>query len=513
MLMNPGASPHRGTVDVRQLDPITARFGKQSGDQGADLAGPENQYAMHGPLFKKARILPAKRRERQRHLEGPPGGAAQVPGCREKRDKINDMRSPQTTSWHSASWQTRPAQQQPVYSDPRSLERVVAQIARLPPIVVSWEIEALRERLAAAQRGEAFLLQGGDCAEGFEECESDQIAKKLKILLQMSLVLLHGLKKPIIRVGRIAGQYAKPRSADTETRNGVTLPSYRGDLVNRPEFTAEAREPDPELLLRGYERAALTLNFVRALVEGGFADLHHPNYWDLGFVHHSTLKEAYERIVRSIGDALDFFEGISGRQVHEARLVDFYASHEGLHLHYEQAQTRFIPRQNRWYNLSTHMPWIGMRTAGLEGAHVEYFRGISNPIAVKVGPAMDAAWLQGLVTTLNPQNQPGRLTFIHRFGVKDVAAALPKAIEAVRQTGQTVLWVCDPMHGNTETTTGGIKTRRFENILKELDLAFRIHAELGSYLGGVHIELTGEDVTECTGGGPGLPPADPPRAY
>jgi len=252
---------------------------------------------------------------------------------------------------------------------------------------------------------------------------------------------------------------------------------------------------------------------VRALVEGGFADLHHPEYWDLGFVHQAPLKDAYQRIVSSIGDALDFFEGISGRQVHEATLVDFYASHEGLHLHYEQAQTRFNTRQNRWYNLSTHLPWIGMRTAGLEGAHVEYFRGISNPIAVKVGSAMDAAWLQGLVTALNPQNQPGRLTFIHRFGAKELAAALPKAIEAVRQTGQTVLWVCDPMHGNTETTTGGIKTRRFENILKELDLAFRIHGELGSYLGGVHIELTGDDVTECTGGARGLTDQDLQRAY
>jgi 3-deoxy-7-phosphoheptulonate synthase len=423
------------------------------------------------------------------------------------------MRSPDTVSWHSASWQAKAAQQQPTYADRSALERVVAQLARLPPIVVSWEIEALRERLAAAQRGEAFLLQGGDCAETFADCESDTIAKKLKILLQMSLVLLHGLKKPIIRVGRMAGQYAKPRSVDTETRDDVVLPSYRGDLVNRPEFTAEARAADPELLLRGYERAALTLNFVRALVDGGFADLHHPEYWDLGFVKHAPLKDAYQRIVESIGDALDFFEGISGRAVHEATLVDFYASHEGLHLLYEQAQTRFIARQNRWYNLSTHLPWIGMRTAQLEGAHVEYFRGISNPIAVKIGSAMDAAWLQGLVTTLNPHNQPGRLTLIHRFGVKEVETALPRAIAAVRQTGQTVLWVCDPMHGNTETTTGGLKTRRFENILRELELAFRIHADMDSWLGGVHIELTGDDVTECTGGARGLTDADLKRAY
>jgi 3-deoxy-7-phosphoheptulonate synthase len=423
------------------------------------------------------------------------------------------MRSPVTTPWHPAGWQAKPAQQQPKYKDTAALDHVVAQLSKLPPIVVSWEIEALRERLAAAQRGQAFLLQGGDCAETFADCESDQIAKRLKILLQMSLVLLHGLKKPIIRVGRMAGQYAKPRSADTETRNGVTLPSYRGDLVNRPEFTAEAREPDPELLLRGYERAALTLNFVRALVDGGFADLHHPEYWDLGFVDHSPLKDTYERIAASIADALDFFEGMSGRRVHEATHAEFYASHEGLHLLYEQAQTRFIPRQQRWYNLSTHMPWIGMRTAQLDGAHVEYFRGIANPIAVKIGAAMDASWLQGLVTTLNPQNQPGRLTFIHRFGARDIEKHLPKAIEAVRQTGQQVLWVCDPMHGNTETSTGGLKTRRFENIQRELELAFEIHAACGSHLGGVHIELTGDDVTECTGGARGLTDADLQRAY
>ena len=423
------------------------------------------------------------------------------------------MRSPETTSWHPASWQGKPALQQPLYDDPLALEQVVAELSRLPPIVVSWEIEALRERLAAAQRGQAFLLQGGDCAETFADCESDSIAKKLKILLQMSLVLLQGLKRPIIRVGRMAGQYAKPRSADSESRDGVTLPSFRGDLVNRPEFTAEARRADPQLLLRGYERAALTLNFVRALVDGGFADLHHPEYWDLGFVKHAPLKDAYQRIVQSIGDALDFFEGISGTAVHEATLVDFYASHEGLHLLYEQAQTRFIPRQNRWYNLSTHLPWIGMRTARLDGAHLEYFRGISNPIGVKVSAGMDGAWLQGVIATLNPQNIPGRLTLIHRFGAKDIASALPKAIEAVRQSGQTVLWVCDPMHGNTETTTGGLKTRRFENILKELDLAFTIHAEMGSHLGGVHIELTGDDVTECTGGARGLTDADLARAY
>jgi 3-deoxy-7-phosphoheptulonate synthase len=423
------------------------------------------------------------------------------------------MRSTDSNSWHPASWQSRKAAQQPIYDDPEALAKVVAELARLPPIVVSWEVENLRERLAAVQRGEGFLLQGGDCAESFVECESDRIAKQLKVLLQMSLVLLSGMKRPVVRVGRMAGQYAKPRSADTETREGVTLPAYRGDLVNRPEFNPQARRADPQLLLRGYERAALTLNFVRALVDGGFADLHHPEYWDLGFVRHAQLREAYERTARSIGDALDFFESLSGKRVHEATRVDFFASHEGLHLLYEQAQTRYIARQNRWYNLSTHMPWIGMRTAQVEGSHVEYFRGIANPIGIKIGAAMSAQWLQELVTALNPQNQPGRLTLIHRYGAKDIEKSLPAAIEAVQRTGHTVLWCCDPMHGNTETSTGGFKTRRFENILKELDLAFRIHAEHGSYLGGAHIELTGEDVTECTGGARGLTDSDLQRAY
>jgi 3-deoxy-7-phosphoheptulonate synthase len=417
------------------------------------------------------------------------------------------------TNWHPASWQSRPAAQQPRYADPVALERAVAAMSKLPPLVVSWEVEALRAKLALAQRGEQFLLQGGDCAESFEDCESDNIARRLKILLQMSLVLLQGLKKPVIRVGRFAGQYAKPRSTDTETRDGVTLPCYRGDNVNHPGFTAAEREPDPELLLRGYERSALTLNFVRALIDGGFADLHHPEYWDLGFLRHSPLGGAYQKIVDSIAESLEFFESMSGQRVHAATRGDFYTSHEGLHLYSEQAQTRYIARQQRWYNLSTHMPWIGMRTAALDGAHIEYFRGIANPIGVKVGSAMDAEWLQQLVAVLNPQNLPGRLTLIHRFGVKEIEQRLPAMIQAVRATGSQVLWICDPMHGNTETTAGGIKTRRFENILAEVEASFRIHAECGSMLGGVHIELTGEDVTECIGGARGLAEADLARAY
>ncbi len=419
----------------------------------------------------------------------------------------------ETSGWAPDSWQRLPALQQPQYADAARLARVLDELARLPPIVVSWEVDQLKDELAAAQRGERFLLQGGDCAEGFSDCDSDTIARKLKILLQMSVVLLHGLKKPVIRVGRIAGQFTKPRSADVETRDGVTLPSYRGDLVNRAAFTASDREPDPELLLRGYERAALTLNFVRALVDGGFADMHHPEYWDLGFLQHAKLKDAYRKIIDSISDSLDFYAAISGSPVHEASQVRFYSSHEGLHLLYEQAQTRYLKRRQRWYNLSTHMPWIGMRTAIPGGAHVEYFRGIANPIGIKVGEGMDAATLGELVRILNPDDEPGRLTLIHRLGANRIEGALPALLRAVRESGRKVLWVCDPMHGNTETTPQGVKTRRFENILSEVESAFRIHQDGGSVLGGVHFELTGDDVTECTGGARGLSNSDLARAY
>ena len=415
--------------------------------------------------------------------------------------------------WSPTSWQRKTTLQQPVYRDPGALERAVLALSRLPPIVVSWEVDELHRHLAAAQRGESFILQGGDCAESLDNCSSERVVEQLKILLQMSLVLVHGLKKPIVRVGRMAGQYAKPRSADLETQNGVTLPSYRGDIVNRAPFDAVSREPDPELLLRGYERAALSLNFVRALIDGGFADLHHPEYWDLEFMRHSPKYEEYKRIVESLGDSLNFFESLTGRPVHDAQRVNFYASHEGLHLHYEQAQTRFIQRTGRWYNLSTHLPWIGVRTAGLSNGHIEYFRGIANPVAVKVGPNADAAYLRDLTRALNPDALPGRLTLIHRLGAGQIEATLPRLIRAVRAAGAEVLWICDPMHGNTESTASGLKTRRFDNILAELEAAFRIHAAEGSHLGGVHLELTGDNVTECTGGARGLSDGDLARAY
>jgi 3-deoxy-7-phosphoheptulonate synthase len=415
--------------------------------------------------------------------------------------------------WTPTSWTRVPAKQLPTYPDQVALEEAVRRLSQLPPLVTSWEVERLKKQLGEASTGRRFLLQGGACAESFDHCRPEVITNKLKILLQMSLVLSYGLKRRITRVGRFAGQYAKPRSADTETRDGVTLPSYRGDLINRPGFTESERIPDPDLLLRGYEHSALTLNFIRALVEGGFADLHHPEYWDLDFVSHSPRAAEYQKMVSSIADSLRFVESLTGTQAGEIGRVDFFTSHEGLHLPYEQAQTRQVPRRVGWYNLSTHLPWIGMRTAEVGGAHVEYFRGISNPIGIKIGPTMTPEWLSDLLEVLDPELEPGRITLIHRFGHDRISRSLPPLIAAVRDAGRRVLWCCDPMHGNTETTSNGLKTRRFENILSELEQAFEIHASEGSFLGGVHFELSGDNVTECIGGARGLSEVDLSRAY
>lgn len=406
--------------------------------------------------------------------------------------------------WSPTSWQNKVAKQQPTYLDPVEAERVVGELSRLPPLVTSWEIESLKKQLAEAEAGKRFLLMGGDCAEVFEECESTVIANKLKILLQMSLLLIHGGKRRVTRVGRFAGQYAKPRSEDMETVGGITLPSYRGDLINGVEFTPESRRHDPNRLLRGYERAALTLNFIRSLVDGGFADLHHPEYWDLGWVRHSPQAREYQGMVESIGESLRFMETLAGRQAGEINRVDFFSSHEGLHLLYEQAQTRKVPHRQGWYNLSAHMPWIGLRTIDLDGAHLEYFRGIQNPIGVKIGPGVTPDILMAMIEKLNPYNEPGRLTLIHRFSVEKIAKGLPPLLEVVKRSRKRVVWCCDPMHGNTTKTSEGIKTRRFDHILGELEQAFDLHQEAGTYLGGVHIELTGDNVTECTGGARGL---------
>jgi 3-deoxy-7-phosphoheptulonate synthase len=419
---------------------------------------------------------------------------------------------PEALDWSPDSWQRREALQQPSYGDAAELAEASAHLSRLPPLVTSWEVLALKQALAEAQDGHRFVLQGGDCAESFNDCTSPIISNRLKVLLQMSLVLVHGLKKPVLRVGRFAGQYAKPRSTDNETRDGVTLPSFRGDLVNGQAFTPEARRADPQRLIQAHAHSALTMNFVRALIDGGFADLHHPEYWDLAWVESSPLAAEYREMVTNIGDSLRFMETLAGPIAGFSR-VDFFTSHEALLLHYEQALTRQVPRHRGWFNLSTHFPWIGMRTAALDGAHVEYFRGISNPIAVKIGPTVTPEKLLPLIEALNPHDEPGRLTLIHRMGNAQIAEALLPLLQAVKREGRRVLWVADPMHGNTESTSNGHKTRRFNNIAGELDQAFDIHAAAGTRLGGVHLELTGEDVTECMGGARDLSETDLDRAY
>lgn len=415
--------------------------------------------------------------------------------------------------WEPSSWTRKIALQQPVYDDPQHLEEVLGTLADRPPLVTSWEVERLRTQLALASQGEAFVLQGGDCSESFTACRADPIEKKLKVLLQMSLVLVYGMQKPIVRVGRIAGQYAKPRSSNDETRDGVTLPSYRGDCVNRSPFTAEDRKTRPELLLGAYERSAQTLNYLRALTEGGFADIHHPENWELDFVSQSSRSTDYHQMVRGIDDSLRFIDVIGGVTRADLSRVDFYTSHEALLLPYEQALTRRAISLNGWYNLGTHYPWIGDRTREVDGAHVEYFRGIQNPIGVKIGPATTPEMLDELLEALNPNRVPGRLTLICRFGATKIAELLPALIETVQQSRHPVLWTVDPMHGNTITTPEGIKTRHFDQILEEVRSSFAIHAQHGTIVGGIHLELTGNNVTECIGGAGGLNPTDLARAY
>jgi 3-deoxy-7-phosphoheptulonate synthase len=417
--------------------------------------------------------------------------------------------------WTPDSWQSRPAAHLPEYPDQELLAGTVRELSRLPPLVTSWEIERLRTVIAEAQQGKRFLLQGGDCAETLEDCQPQRITNKLKILLQMSLVLSHGLKKPVVRVGRVAGQYSKPRSSPTETREvggePVTLPSYFGDLVNHAEFTPQARRADARLLLRGYQHAALTLNFIRALVAGGFADVHHPEYWDLSFAKQASLdpviRAEYQRMTVNLADGLRFMEVLGEGSIGDLTRTEFFTSHEALkalNLWYESAQTRRVPRREGYYNLSTHLPWVGDRTRALDGAHIEYARGIRNPVGVKLGPAARPREVMHLATTLNPGNEAGKLVFITRLGAGSVQRLLPPMLEAVRMAGVHALWVCDPMHGNTTTTAGGVKTRSFEAIVSELEATDAAHRLAGVPLGGVHFELTGDDVTECTGGAVGI---------
>ncbi len=415
-------------------------------------------------------------------------------------------------TWGPDTWRNKPIRQSPKYGDAAAAERVVARLRSLPPLVFSGEIEHLRQALGRVCVGEAFLLHGGDCAERFTECESDRIVRKLKILLQMSLVLTHGARTPVVRLGRMAGQFAKPRSGETELVGGHEIPVYRGDLINDLEPTLAARTPDPSRMLDAYFHSAASLNFIRALVDGGFTDLKHPEHWQLDFMAGAAKRSEYEAIADRIRDAIDFFETLG----HTGSLRDpiaFFTSHEGLHLPYEEALTRRPPRRDGFYNLGAHFIWIGDRTRGLDEAHVEYARGLENPIGVKIGPSCADDELSRLVEILSPDGSPGRLTLITRYGASQIDGHLPRHVKAVQRTGIPVIWSADPMHGNTTTTTGGLKTRRFDDILAELERAFVLHRALGTRLGGLHFELTGQDVTECVGGSQGLTEQDLARQY
>lgn len=419
--------------------------------------------------------------------------------------------------WTPDSWQSHPEAQRVVYEDGAELHGVLGRLKALPPLVTAWEVERLRRLLADAEEGRRFLLQGGDCAETIADCRAEVVENKLKILLQMSLVLVQGGKQPVIRVGRFAGQYGKPRSSATEIQNGVELPSYFGDLVNHPAFDAVSRRADPNLLLEAYKHAALTLNLVRSLSASGFADIHHPEYWDLSFFERAdlpaNLREEYLRTSTQLAEALRFMEALGETSIDDLTRVDFFTSHEGLNLHYESAQTRRGPFHGEFYDMTTHLPWIGERTRDLGGAHVEFFRGVRNPVGIKLGPRTKPADLLRLTEVLNPANETGKLLFITRLGATAVRDALPPLIEAVRREGRRGLWVSDPMHGNTHATANGVKTRSFDDILTEIEASFDVHEALGSILGGVHFELTGEDVTECVGGAAGITESDLDRNY
>lgn len=410
-----------------------------------------------------------------------------------------------------SDWRELPAAQQPEWRDPAALQRVLGEIRQLPSLVTIPEVRRLRKALISAEQGHRFVLQGGDCAETFAECTSERLKSQLKILLQMSLILVHGREQGIVRVGRIGGQYAKPRSAPTETREGVTLPSYRGDNVNSPEFTQAARQPDPQRLLRGHLLAGMTMNHLRGLIDGGFADLHHPDYWEFPWMEHSPQAEEYRRRVRGVRDAVRFVERLAPTNRNGLDRVDLYSSHEALLLEYENAQ-RVGDGVKEWL-LSTHLPWIGVRTADPGGAHVGFFARIANPVGVKVGPETEPERLLELCKRLNPDNESGKLILIHRFGADRIAEHLPPLLDTVRSHNRRALWICDPMHGNTESTPNGYKTRPFARVQQELLQAFRIHREHGGQLGGVHLELTGDNVTECTGGARELTSADLEHRY
>jgi 3-deoxy-7-phosphoheptulonate synthase len=407
---------------------------------------------------------------------------------------------------------SRHAAQQPEWPDQAAVDRVVAELAGLPPLVFAGECELLRSRMAAVTRGEAFVLQGGDCAETFAGATAEAVRGKLQTILQMAVVLTYGGSVPIVKIGRLAGQFAKPRSRPTETREGVELPAYRGDAVNGFDFTAQARTPDPARLLRAYHCAAVTLNLCRAFTTGGYADLHQAHAWNQDFVRRSPSGQRYEGLAADIDRALAFMRAC-GADPEELRTVEFYSSHEALLLPYEQALTRTDPGNGLRYDLSAHFLWIGERTRAIDGAHVAFATGIRNPIGVKVGPDATPDGLRALIRALSPDGEPGRLTLITRLGAGQIRTLLPPLIKAAVAEGIPVAWVCDPMHGNTFEAPSGHKTRRLEDILDEVQGFFEVHKSLGTHPGGIHIEFTGDDVTECVGGSTEVIAADLPQRY
>ena len=405
------------------------------------------------------------------------------------------------TEWQKTDWRALPRVQMPDYTDAAALQAVEAQLAKYPPLVFAGEARRLKAALGEAARGEAFLLQGGDCAESFDQFSADGIRDTFKVMLQMAMVLTFGAKVPVVKVGRMAGQFAKPRSAPTEVKDGVELPSYRGDIVNALDFTPEARIPDPRKMLQAYTQAAATLNLLRAFSTGGYADVHQVHSWTLGFTE-SEKAERYREMAGRITDTLDFMKaaGVNGAQAHTLETVDFYTSHESLLLEYEEALTRIDSTSGKWLAGSGHLVWIGDRTRQPDGAHVAFARGVLNPVGLKCGPTLTPEDLKVLMARLNPQNEAGKLTLIARFGAGKVGEHLPKLIKAVQEEGAEVLWVCDPMHGNTIKSASGYKTRPFDAVLREVQDFFAVHNAEGSIPGGVHFEMTGQDVTECTGG-------------
>jgi 3-deoxy-7-phosphoheptulonate synthase len=404
--------------------------------------------------------------------------------------------------WAPETWRTKPATQLPDYPDQAKLHGVEDRLRGYPPLVFAGEARRLTEALGQVAEGKAFLLQGGDCAESFAEFSANNIRDTFRVLLQMAVVLTFGAALPVVKVGRMAGQFAKPRSAPTEVIDGVELPSYRGDIVNGIEFTKEARVPDPERLVQSYNQSAATLNLLRAFAQGGFADLHKVHRWNLDFVADSPLGHRYKEMADRLTETLEFMAacGMTSDNAPQIRETEFFTSHEALLLHYEQALTRVDSLTGKWYGCSAHMLWIGDRTRQLDSAHVEYMRGIQNPIGLKCGPSSDPEELVRLIDMLNPQNIPGRLTLIARMGHDKVEAKLPALVRAVQRSGAKVVWSCDPMHGNTIKSSTGYKTRPFDRILSEVKNFFAVHRAEGSYAGGVHFEMTGQDVTECIGG-------------